>query len=74
MLFTTLALPFHVKQLSVTELIDNFKKLLSTHPLQDGSTVSSPHLDLVGKRIRHKCVDEDGKEEWYCGCILSLVP
>ena len=63
----------HGKRLSVTELVDNLKKLLSMHPLQD-STVSSPHLDLVGKRIRHKWVDEDGKEEWYCGCILSSVP
>ena len=33
----------------------------------------SPHLDLVGKQIRHKWVDEDGEEEWYCGRILSLV-
>ena len=63
----------HGKQLSLTELVDNLKKLLSTHSLQD-CTVSLPHLDLVGKRIRHKWVDEDGKEEWYCGCILSLVP
>ena len=60
----------------MAELVDNLKKLLSQHPaidlLQD-STVSSPHLDLIGKRIRHKWVDEDGKEEWYCGHILSLV-
>ena len=38
------------------------------------SAFSSPHLDIVGKRIRHKWVAEYGKEEWYCGCILSLVP
>ena len=62
------------KQLSVDELVDNLKRLLPQRcgPLQE-DTVLSPHLDLVGKRIRHKWVDEDGKEEWYCGRILSLV-
>ena len=63
------------KQLSVDELVDNLKKLLTQqqHPLPD-STDSSAHLDLVGKQIRHKWVNEDGKEEWYAGRILSLVP
>ena len=36
--------------------------------------LSSSHQDLVGKRVSHKWVDEDGKGEWYCGHILSLVP
>ena len=54
----------HGKQLSVHD---------QANSPQD-STVSSPHRDLVGKRIRHKWVDEEGKEEWFCGCILSLVP
>ena len=53
-------------------LVDNLKKLQSQHPLQD-SIVFSPHLDLLGKRVRHKWVDEDGKEEWHYGHILSLV-
>ena len=54
----------------MAELVDNLKKLLPQHPLQD-NTVSSPHQDLVGKRIRHKWVDEYGKEKWYRGHILT---
>ena len=57
----------------MAELIDNLKKLLPQRPFQD-NTVSSPHQDLVGKRIRHKWVDEYGKKKWYHGRILSLVP
>ena len=29
---------------------------------------------LVGKRIRHRWCYPDGTEQWYTGCILSVVP
>ena len=43
------------KQLSVDELVSNLEKLLSASPVQDRH-VAENQQSLIGKTIRHKCV------------------
>ena len=65
------------KQLAVDEITENLCYLLnSTTP---SSSVASTSLatnceSLIGKQIFHRWKDMDGKEKWYKGQVLGLVP
>ena len=74
---------FHASSALVARLVDDHlpggkydepTSQLHVQTASEDIELSSSHQDLVGKRVSHKWVDEDGKGEWYCGHILSLVP
>ena len=65
------------KQLTVAEITDNLCYLLDSTTLS--SSVASTSLatnceSLIGKQIFHRWKDMDGKEKWYKGQVLGLVP
>ncbi|WAQ99785.1 SPIN3-like protein [Mya arenaria] len=72
------------KVYSFSKLIDNKRVLLSVDELKKNvltlinkaANFPSPeqtHL-LVGKNIDHRFLEEDGREKWYTGRVISQVP
>ena len=64
------------RQLTVEEISENLCQLLGSTTT---SAVASDSLavsceSLIGKQIFHRWKDVDGKEKWYKGQVLSLVP
>ena len=62
------------KQLTIEEISSNLALLLQ-HSTQVPTNllISLNQESLVGKRIRHRWCNPDGTEQWYTGCILSVV-
>ena len=64
------------QKLSIEEITENLCQLLgstTTFPAASDSLAVSCE-SLVGKQIFHRWQDVDGKEKWYKGQVLSLVP
>ena len=63
--------------LTVAEITENLCQLLDSttpsFPVPSGSLAINCE-SLIGKQIFHKWQDVDGKEKWYKGQVLGLVP
>ena len=61
------------RQLTVEEITVNLCQLLGSTPVASGSLAVNCE-SLIGKIIFHRWQDVDGKEKWYKGQVLGLVP
>ena len=61
------------RQLTVEEVTANLCQLLGSTSIASGSLAVNCE-SLIGKLIFHRWQDVDGKEKWYKGQVLSLVP
>ena len=60
------------KRLLLQKLLRNRKKIIATQQRENLPHLLETPTDLVGCKIKHKCIDAAGQEEWFTGQVLSI--